>query len=259
MIQLWLANDRIDSLAKLREAFAARDAEDRIPLCVELLEKMSADILIPWLDRCSETRPPDSAWDRERAAPLGGGTLASCRLQLGKEKDPLQLSSEGIAALASICEIDESTVRSALTGKRRQMRIRSCQSDELCKRIERQAWYRGDAAVQRMFTGIRWEQVAVNSATLNGILAQASKRSDGGKTDVYLCNVGEAFTLRSTALLRNLRIVGFGEPNVQFNPCARGEWLDLNERNLKFERFHLNCQGVRLRYDKSCCCDMTIV
>ena len=38
---------------------------------------------------------------------------------------------------------------------------------------------------------------------------------------------------------------------------ADGAWR-MAERNLKFERFRLNCQGVALRHDETNCCDMTI-
>ena len=240
MIQLWLGGKRIDSIPMLREEFASRDEDGKITLCSELLKKIADGFFIPWLEFCPETRRRANDRERRQDASLGIWLLEEYREKLQTERQGEFLSAEAKDAVAKICDIDIGIVE-----KSGRKKVPSFSRDNLIAQLEGQEWYR-DAEVRRTIAGIAMDRLATDSSSLERIIGNAIRQSQRRFTDLYLLNTGNRFIIGNLNNLINLRLVGFGNPEVHFAARLRGDVLDMTAHNIEFKGFSLMSNGVKL-------------
>ena len=238
-MQLWIGGVRIDSMSMLRRLFASVAGDVLDARCDEVLEKIADGIFIPWLDRCDETRERVGGLERQEC-----GNMSHWRDILHSDPDKGKLSSDAQSALAMICDVPKEKIASAVERKVHADRKTSVTSDELKKSIAEQSWYMKDESIQATLENVRWDRVATDSDTLRRIVARLPH--DNAPVDVYLCDVGKPFVIRALESLANVRLIGFGSPNVQFAANCRGRCFDMIKQNVKFKDFRLACQGVLL-------------
>lgn len=238
-MQLWIGGMRIDSMSMLRRMFGSVADEALDARCDEVLEKIAEGIFIPWLDRCDETQERFGGLERQ-----GSGNMCHWRDILYREPDKEKLSSDAQSALAMICNVCKEKIINAVERKVRADRNISITQDKLERVIADQPWYANNNAIRITLQAVRLERVAIDSDTLNKILARLSR--DGEPIDVYLCNIGKPFVIRVLENLANVQLIGCGKPNVQFAANHRGKSFDMENQNVKFKNFQLTPQGVLL-------------
>lgn len=234
-MQLWIGGVRIDSISMLRGLFASVTGDVLDARCDEVLGKIADGIFIPWLDRCAETRKRDV---------VAKDSGSRWRDVLYNEPDKEKLSDDAQRALAMICEVPEERITDAVKRKFHADRNAFVVFSEFKDVIARQTWYRDDSVSRQTLEGVRWDRVAIDSNTLQNILARLPQ--DNSPVDVFLCNVGHPFIIRVFEGLTNVRLIGLGNPDVRFAANHRGKYFDMVKQNVKFKNFRLACLGVLL-------------
>lgn len=238
-MQLWIGGVRIDSISMLRGLFASVTGDMLDARCDEVLEKIADGIFIPWLDRCAETRERVGGLERQES-----GNMSHWRDILHSDPDKENLSNDAQCALAKICDVPEERITNAVKRKVHADKNAFVVFSEFKEVIARQPWYRDDSASRQTLEGVRWDRVAIDSYTLQNILARLPQ--DNSLVDVFLCNVGNPFIIRVLEGLTNVRLIGLGNPNVRFAANHRKKCFDMAKQNVKFKDFRLACQGVLL-------------
>lgn len=246
MTQLWLNGERVDSLAKLRQAFK-KSGVDQVFLCAEMFRRLRDDILLKWLDRQEECRRNICM-----ELCLNDDEKILRGIQESLVSDDV---SERIRLMSDLCGVSREV---AEEGEAAFCREKSANRESL---MARQPWYVGNGKVKRLFRAIQWDAVVdsqTNPQMLNDLLRRFGERpglpGTRQRMTVYLCDIvsdvpyHQAFMINDLAWMYDLRIVGFGEVNLQLNPTLRGE-LDVKRRNIMFvgmARANVHCQNVTL-------------
>lgn len=247
MTQLWLNGERVDSLTQLRQIFQRPDVDQAL-LCAEMFRRLRDDILLKWLDRQVECRRNIF---KELCQGKDEMLLWGIREALTSED-----KSERVRYMSSLCGVSCEVAEEGETAVRRE------KSDDRRGLITRQSWYVGNEKVQRLFRAIQWDAVVdsqTNPQSINDLLRRFSERQGRPgerrqRLTVYLCDIEsgapyhQAFMIDNLDWFYDLRIVGFGEVNLQFNPTLRGD-LDVKGRNVVFvgmTRTNVHCQNLTL-------------
>ena len=244
MMQLWLDGRRIDSVPQLREAFAACGADGRCALFRQLLRKHSDGLFLPWLARCPEARVRQGSLERGADAVAGALNLESARLRLEKAvKDTTE--EEISAALAEICGVNAAAVSAGDSMPQSKSSKAANAIAGLSALLKSQKWYRDNATLQHDIGNLNPDRIVIDSDSLKRTLSRVAKSNDRKVTDIYLLAIeGKTICLRNIGKLRNVRLVGIGNPCLHFDAIEAGKTLDMEASNVKFDGLRINTHGV---------------
>lgn len=120
------------------------------------------------------------------------------------------------------------------------------QREEKRRLIESQPWY---SDLKALFAHVDWDNVATDSDSLDAILLRLANGPQNAQTTIYLCHTGQYYsnyTLFNPSQLKNIRLLGCGNPNVHITSLNRRKALDMQAQSLIFEKFQLFCHGTIL-------------
>lgn len=283
MIYLWINGKRIDSINLLRGCINEWSEEEKRKAFKELWNKYTSGHLAKWLsfqdemiivvdmkDSCmryiNEYVENNSKAELKKAekdvitGKVKKQLIDNINYIMNKGKENTESGPEDekdnfISFMNIIFNVDKAIIEKSIKGVPDEQEKKEETNSEKLRKIEKQSWYKDSEAMKDFIKSVDLNRVVVEKSDFNRIVEEygllyksSNERKD--QVTVYLCNMGENFTIDDPGNYRHLRILGCGKPTVRFGMGIRGKHLDMEEHDLTFEDVILRSGGMILEKSK---------
>lgn len=241
MQQLWLAHQRIDSIAQLRRLMKTvpEDSEELEGLCVRVVSYHKSGVLNAWLSRQEETADVFGDEKLKKAiSELMGGTRAAKPSAFSAGAEQPTPEEKLHRALAELCGVPAKYF--AAEEVTRTLDAREAAKREKLQQLKRQAWWN---SYEDLFSAVKdeeWAYVVLNQSQLNQALEQLRENHGDVQRTLYLCGsdemAGKWYSL-NLLNLENVKIRGIADPRVQYARMSEHLMVDAAKQRISLQDF----------------------
>lgn len=242
MQQLWLAHQRIDSIAALRQVMEQEKSNGELftSLCIRMMAYHNSGALKAWLLRQEEASDVLGAAELKNAIDFLVG-----KKKLGGTSKPSAFFSAGISqakqmtlheALAVLCGVDAKDfsaeeVTETLSAHEQVRR-------EKLQQMKRQSWW---SSYEDLFSAVKddgWAYVVLNQGQLDRALELLRESHGTTQRILYLCNSDEMkgkWYALNLVNVEHVKIQGIADPKVQYARMSEGVTVNAAEKGIFFQ------------------------